>query len=300
MLNLRRAFTLVEVLVAAVVGGAVLALLATVSARQQRLHRQLVLATGRAEQLQQTEALLPTDIRALAPGEGDIAPGGARDTALQFRATTLSGVVCDTAGRSVSLAPVTATGPVLVSSALLPSAGDTLWALAVSDTGEQWYALPISAVGADHGGCVIGGVDALAGAGTQLARTKLTLAASSAGPIPPPGTPARVTRPRRYSLYRSSDRKWYLGDREWNPSTAVFDGIQPVSGPFRPPTQAGIVFRYLDTLGDVVSSGTSTPRGIALVQVALRADSDDVNVGRSILQGETQAVLWIGIRDRIR
>ena len=161
MLNARRGFTLVEALVAMFVGSLVLGMLATISARQQRFYRDIADAAARAEQLQQTEALLPVDVRAIAPGEGDIPAGSARDTALQFRATIASAVVCDTAGQSVSLAPaVFPSGvPDLWSQMTAPEAGDTAWSLTLSDTGESWAPHPITSVATDHGGCVIGGVD---------------------------------------------------------------------------------------------------------------------------------------------
>jgi hypothetical protein len=80
----------------------------------------------------------------------------------------------------------------------------------------------------------------------------------------------------------------------------AFDEIQPVSGPFRPPAQAGIAFRFLDTLSTVVSSGSASTSGIGMIQVALWADSDDVNVGRLVFAGESHALMSIGLRNRIR
>ena len=63
------------------------------------------------------------------------------------------------------------------------------------------------------------------------------------------GIPVRITRPRRYSLYRASDGLSYLGERDWNPGALRFNTIQPVSGPFAPAAEHGLVFRYLDSTG---------------------------------------------------
>ena len=68
----------------------------------------------------------------------------------------------------------------------------------------------------------------------SAARVVITL---DAGPQPKSmiGAPVRFTRPVRYSLYRAADGDWYLGEREWNPTTVRFNTIQPVSGPFLSP-----------------------------------------------------------------
>jgi hypothetical protein len=87
------------------------------------------------------------------------------------------------------------------------------------------------------------------------------------------GFPVRITRPRRYSLYRASDGLSYLGERDWNPATLRFNTIQPVSGPFAPAAEHGLVFRYLDSAGAALAIPVANAGAIALVQVELRVQA---------------------------
>jgi hypothetical protein len=86
------------------------------------------------------------------------------------------------------------------------------------------------------------------------------------------GTPARITRPARYSLYRASDDHCYLGLRTWNASLGRFNQVQPVSGPYRSPALGGSAFRYFDSTGARLPSGTQDTRRVARVEVQLTAD----------------------------
>jgi len=86
-----------------------------------------------------------------------------------------------------------------------------------------------------------------------------------------PGSVIRVTRPVRYSLYKSSDGSWQLGARDWNATTARFNTIQPVAGPLLPPSGRGLVFSYFDSGGVAVSNPGSTSGGLALIHLAARA-----------------------------
>src|ERR1043165_4192864 len=76
---MRRGYTLVELLVSLSVGALVLGLSAMIAFRHQRFHRDVVIAVERGDQLAELVALMPISLRGIAPGEGDIAPGAARD-----------------------------------------------------------------------------------------------------------------------------------------------------------------------------------------------------------------------------
>jgi hypothetical protein len=82
------------------------------------------------------------------------------------------------------------------------------------------------------------------------------------------GRPLRITRPIRYSLYRSSDDSWYLGARDWNSTTSKFNAIQPVAGPFEP--SGTPVFRWYDTTGALLATPVAWRDRIALVRIDLR------------------------------
>jgi hypothetical protein len=265
--------------------------------RWQRFNRELSSAAERLDQVDQTTLLLAGDLRAVAPGEGDISAGQARDTALQVRATTLSSIVCDTGAGRITLAPANA--PARLASTLSPPVpGDTAWGLMLDAAGgDRWLPFPIAAVTASIGGCTLGGRGILP-PNTSGSRTVLTVAAGTE--LPGPGTVVRVTRLVRYSLYRASDNAWYLGVREWNPPQARFNTIQPVSGPFLPPARNGLTFQYRDSLDAPVASGALDTRLIARVEISISSDSGSVPRSRLMGAGSEQRVLAVALRNRWR
>jgi prepilin-type N-terminal cleavage/methylation domain-containing protein len=275
----RRGLTLIELVVVLSIGGVAIAMVGGLAARSQRFHRELARAGDRLDQVDQTTALLASGLRGLAPGEGDIAAGEARDTSIQLRATIGTAVVCDTAGGIMTLAP-SGRVPVLASFADAPEVGDTAW-IHTASWPPAWLARGIVDIATDDGGCLIGGLNAVDASGRRLV---LTLA-DSMPPGTAPGTPVRVTRPLRYSLYRAADRSWYLGAREWNAAAGRFNAIQPVSGPFLPAIDSGLRFTYRDTGGAVVPSGATDPRGIALIEIVVRSDSGAGRSGRPLAFG---------------
>src|SRR5439155_17735466 len=90
----RRGVTLIELIVAMVVGGVALALIASISVRQQRLYADLADRAALASQLRQASTVLPIELRGASSAGGDIRE--ARDTAIELRASIASAVVCDT------------------------------------------------------------------------------------------------------------------------------------------------------------------------------------------------------------
>jgi hypothetical protein len=300
MLTRPAGFTVVELMLAIIIGGMVIGLATSLGVRSQRFHRELGVAGDRLDQVEQTAALLAVDLRAIAPGEGDIASGQARDTALQFRATIGSAVVCDTSGNRVSLAPAAATSPVLAAYVTPPVAGDTAWVL-FADLGAaaRWRARPITATNSDQGQCWLGGRD-LSGLAAASSRVVLTLGAGEGGVVTP-GSLVRVTRLSRYSLYRASDGGWYLGLREWNATMASFNAIQPVSGPFLSAARGGLAFVYRDSIGAQIPAGAADTRGIALIEVAVQSDSGTTGPRFGAFGGgSARSVFSIALRNRAR
>ena len=293
MLSARAGHTILEMLVATTIATLVIWLGASIAFKQQRFHRDIVIAVERTDQLEQIVALMPISIRSVAPGEGDIAPGAARDTSFEFRATIATSVVCDSAPGRVVLAPA-AQSPRLTSMITRPESGDTAWVLTLSDSTEQWVPRVITGVSDGPHACVLGGATMF---GTS---TRSSVALGLAPPLPPPGTPIRVTRPWRYSLYRAADASWYLGAKDWNPALGRFNTIQPVAGPFLSAATSGLRFRFADSVGAPIPTGTMEPRRIALVEVAFRADS--VIPGKyahaASITGRSTSVIALRNRDR--
>jgi len=272
MRRYRHGITLIELLVALAVGGTALGLVAAISFREQQTFNDLAAVASSDAQLRDAGSLLPVDLRPLAPATGDVRAGEARDTSLELRATIASAVVCDTTTTALILAPSGQGGTAYGSVAEPIEAGDTAWLYAAADTAEEWRPFRVAATSDAPAGPCAGLAPELADKDKALPRVVVAL------DTPPAlasalGFPVRITRPRRYSLYRASDGLSYLGERDWNPETRRFNTIQPVSGPFAPAAEHGLVFRYLDSTGASLAIPVANPSAIALVQVDLRVEA---------------------------
>jgi hypothetical protein len=63
--------------------------------------------------------------------------------------------------------------------------------------------------------------------------------------------------------------------RSWNSAAALFNGVQPLSGPYLSPAQtSGSRFRYYDASGTGLPLGTASARSIARVETLLVAATD--------------------------
>ncbi len=265
----RTGFTLVEMLVALSIAGVVLALVAAITVREQRVFGDLAERAATAGQLREAAVVVPIGLRALSPASGDIR--AAADTALELRVTIGSGVVCDTAPGALVLPPASM-GPPYASFLMAPSAGDTAWLLTASDSGDRWQPRAVTdAASASPGRCAAGGpaLDALSAA---AARTRLSLGGSVGAAGIVAGTPVRLTRALRFSLYLASDGGWYLGERDWNAAQLRFNTIQPVAGPFLP-AASGLRFTYRDSAGGVVPTPLATTTLVRSIEVALHAQT---------------------------
>lgn len=260
--------TLVELLVALTLGGLVLGMVGAMCVRQQRIYADLAVNAARSEQLRDAASILPIDLRGLSPGAGDIRE--ALDTALEFRATIASAVVCDTAGGSIVLTPPTSDVSTYTSMETPIAAGDSAWILSSTDSVTPWTSARILATGSVPAG-------QCASAGPRLVGDALAMRRSSARlsiPLAPPiGAVVRITRPLRYSLYRAGDNLWYLGARDWNTTSQQFNGVQPVSGPFLSAAQHGLVLAYIDGTGSRLSTPIQDARAINAIRVELRAQT---------------------------
>jgi prepilin-type N-terminal cleavage/methylation domain-containing protein len=294
----RLGVTLIELIVAMIVGGVVLALVAVVSVRQQRIYADVADRSALAGQLRQAAAILPIELRGVASGAGDIRE--ARDTAFEMRSTIATAVVCDTLGGALVLAPAGAGAATYASFLTAIGAGDTAWTLSASDTADQWDAHAVQSV-ANTGGsqCAALGPQLSAGDRTTSRIAIHLTGLSSLAELT--GTVVRVTRPVRYSLYRGGDGRWYLGQRDWNVASMRFNTIQPVAGPFASPSLRGLVFQYSDSSDAPLPSPVADPRAIALVRVDVRGQSRNAMraFGAGVSSRSTDSVqLAVALRNR--
>jgi hypothetical protein len=264
----RRGFTLAEITLTLVLGALVLGLVATIGSH---LQRQLALQADRLsanEQLSAASEVLPIDLRALSPHGGDIALSEARDSSIQLRATIANAFVCAGTSATLLLAPLLGPGGRSVAMTVQP--GDTAWLLVDNDTGEVWRPVRLRGAHPVLGGCS----PALDANGAKVFDVAHIWSADLSDSVDATvGAILRVTRPMRFSFYRASDNRWYLGIRSWNSATLQFNTIQPVSGPFAPVSQGrGTRFQYFDDVGNRLSPTSLDIRQIARIEVILFSD----------------------------
>jgi hypothetical protein len=289
-LGSRRGFTLAEITLALVLGALVLGLVSTIGSRlQQRLALQADLLAAR-EQLTSAAEVLPIDLRGLSPNSGDIAPGEARDSSIQLRATITNAFVCAGTATTLVLAPYLGSGGRSV--AMTMQAGDTAWLLADHDTGEVWRPVRLRGARPVLGSCSPP-LDANGAKVFDVAHIwSADLADSAAATI---GAIARITRPIRFSFYRAGDGRWYLGLRSWNNATLQFNTIQPVSGPFAAVSQnRGTRFQYFDDAGNRLLPTSGDIRGIARIEAILFSEPSS----RSLTGARDSLVVVAALRNR--
>ena len=260
----RFGFTLAETMLVLVLGAIVLGLVSTIG---NNLQRQLANQAARlsvSEQLGSGSELLPLDLRSVSPTAGDIVE--ASDTALQVRATIGSAVVCAVTASSITAAPFLGAYQQSVAPGLQP--GDTLWSLSDQDSAEMWRAARIQGWRRAGGSC--SALDTTAAGSFDL--THLWSADVPDVSAFAPGAFVRMTRPLRFTFYRAGDGQWYLGLRSWNTAAAQFNLVQPLSGPYAPPSAgAATRFAYYDSSGTAWSLGDAGTAGIARIEALLVA-----------------------------
>jgi hypothetical protein len=256
----RGGHTLIELVSALTLTGFVLTLAVGAMVRESRSHLALAARGAARAQLQQAGLALAADLRALSPHAGDLPAAEARDSSIELRAHVGTATVCDTARGALAVREVASPDAPAGLPGWSPSAGDSAWLLFAADSAPRWEGRAVAAARRSAAAC----------AGLPGVLLDVT-APPPLGTVP--GTPVRVTRHARWSLYRSADGQWYLGFREWSASLGRFDVVQPVAGPLAAyaNTGGGLRFRYLDSSGAELPMGAADPRTVARIELVLRA-----------------------------
>ncbi len=270
----RLGISIIEVLVAMVVGGVVLALITMIAVRQQRLFTDLTDGVALSGQLREAATILPIDLRGVSVAARDIRE--ARDTSVELRGTIASALVCDTLANGFVLAPTSDGASAYASYLTTLDAGDTAWLYTPTDSIDDWQPFAIASVGTPPSRQCASRGPHLSNDERALPRVSIALAAPPSSLGSAIGRPLRITRPARYSLYRASDGGWYVGEKDWNAAAARFNTIQPVSGPFLSPALGGLTFTYLDTTGASISLPVADTRTIASIRISLRGQTKNL------------------------
>jgi prepilin-type N-terminal cleavage/methylation domain-containing protein len=275
----RAGFTLVELIVAAVVasiaGGAMIMTLS----RQQRFFASADAIGEVRGQLRDAADVLASDLRGASVARFGVPVMS--DSAVEFFATIGTSVGCNApAGLTIGLPPeVLAAGNTLTSLLAQPDTGDIAMLLSVPRArpdSATWEALRIASFTsrATSTACPQStGFTTAGDLGSGSSGYMLTLAQTPSITISA-GAPVAFVRRVRYSLYKSSDGLWYLGYRRCNATPPGCAAIQPVSGPYRAYSSSagtsGLSFRFFDASGQQL---TSSSAAVARIDIVLRGQT---------------------------
>jgi hypothetical protein len=269
--NPGRGFTLVELVTSLTLAGFAAAFMISTLARQQRFHASAAEILDARAQMRDATGILTADIRAAAV---DLGVPAMRDSAIELFTVIASSIVCTTASsQSFGLPPVAPDPGVSLTSMLaMPDTGDLAL---LYTTGWETHRITSFSTRSMSTACpattpYAGPADAVSGNPAYA----VAIASPVIGSLNS-GAPIVFVRRARYSLYRSSDSRWYLGYRRCSPLAASSCGaVQPVSGPYDPYQGGapGLLFRYFDGAG-LELGPSSDGRSLARVDVTLRGRS---------------------------
>jgi len=298
----RHGLALAELVVVLAIGGGIALAIGGVLRRQQRFYTNASALVEQRVHLRDATGILPGELRALAPGDGDVL--ALSDSSLDIRATIGAAVACDTlaGGVGLDLAPTRLTsGAVLSAYATAPQAGDIVLVYDAASAGvtfdDTWATAEVAATSAELGVCAASPLVApVADATAPRLRVRFTGGVRLPDTVRP-GAFVRFLRRVRYRFYRAGTGDWYLGYAEWNGT--AFGSVQPVSGPFASyarGARGGLSLRYFDEAGAELSSSSDASR-IARVEIVARGVAAAGLSGAAIPARDSESV---GVRLRNR
>lgn len=305
----RGGFTLVELMVTLVMLSVVMGTMTMVLVRQQRFYAGIGGVIQTRAQVRQALGLLPGELRALSPSQGDIY--AMTDSSIEFRAIVGSSIYCQKSiltPNAIILPPVSlARGNTLTTWLSRPVVGDSILILddststLVSD--DAWRARKITAVDSgtvSSGYCTTFARYTTSADGPKYA-IRLTLGTSLSSNVKT-GAPIRFFRRAHYSFYKTPNNQWFLGYYDCLPptgtgTTPVCSTMMPVSGPYRPYAAAntgssGLTFSYFDSTG----ASTTDKLKVARIDIVVRGESK-----RAIWTSQKyrdSIVVSVGVRNR--
>lgn len=255
--------------------GAVGGLISATLIRQQRVFRATRETIDLRRSVRDAIAILAEEIRSASPRDTVRLMS---DSAIELFTGLGVSVACSSpTGSDLGLVPVNTEGLSLTSWLTIPDSGDlALIYHSASSTRGVWERHRIVAVSAKAASSTCPASSGFSGAPGASASSYVVTLDSIAAEVPP-GAPVRFIRRGRYSLYRSSDRKWYLGYRRCNAiGPSICGVIQPVSGYYQPyssdSARTGILFRFFDSSDNRLGTA-SDPLLISRVEIVARAAS---------------------------
>ena len=258
----RRGGTLVELLMALPLAALLAAAAAATLIGGWRLARRTESSQGSLRELRHAQAVFEADLRPLRAHDIH----ALADSAVEFDALLGAGVVCASAAAVADRIDIASADPADargMSWASSVQAGDALAFWRVDRDSLASLIEHRTTVRDLRWEAACAGSPWMA-AWADRRTVRLTIADASPSGIVV-GAVVAVRRRTRLSLYRSGTA-WFLGKR--TQTGGVWDGIQPVAGPFLSPAQGGMRIRLLDAAGAV----TRVASDAAAVRIEVRAD----------------------------
>ncbi|MDB4908952.1 MAG: hypothetical protein JWO05_3736 [Gemmatimonadetes bacterium] len=268
----RRGNTLVEALIALSLFGLVGAAIASASLHEQRVLDALARSSQSRAQVDAAVDALAASL--LAIDAADIV-GTTRDSAVEIESTLLAGLACAASASEVVVAIPTTPGTATLGTANTPPEnGDDIRWLAGTGGRQRWHAGAVT--GAARSGNRCDGSDTTEWRQPASARWIINLVRTDSADTPPAvGDMVLIRRRARWSLYKASDKSWWLGWRGWNGALGRFDVIQPVAGPLAPyssdPSKTGFHLSIHDSTDAPLALPLADPSAARRIEVTARS-----------------------------
>ena len=257
-------FTVIELLIAAIVGFVVVGALLQLMVNQNRLYGVHQAEREVQQTLYASMATLGWQLREARPAEGDLYAIGMNS--IRLRSTQGSGIVCASAPNNSHLRVALQGSSGFYQASSIDSA--LVWG--VED--QQWHSVRINrawnnanqAYNRVSPTCFWGDSSTnypRPEAAIQLRGTAASAAALAAVGI---GSWVNAFRPIEYGMYQDNGR-WWLGRRVGNASA-----WERLTGPLRSPADSGLVFTYRDGSGNVTNNRSQ----VASIEILMRAESE--------------------------
>lgn len=276
---MRRGFTIIELVVATVIGSLAASVIVITLVRQQRFFAATQEQLEERNRLRDAAGVLTSDLRGAAISELGVPLMS--DTAVEFFSVIATSIACTVGASTIGLPPrLLARGNTLTSMLAQPDTGDLAllygspYNLPDSGTWETHRVTAFTTRSASISCPAASGFTTANDVAAGITSWQVSLS-SAPGANVHTGAPINFVRRGRYSLYRSSDGDWYLGYRRCNAiGPSACGSIQPVSGPYRSYNRtggtSGLTLKYFDRSGVEITPSASS--ALARVDITLRGE----------------------------